>query len=441
VRSRPLAVLLVLVAGLVAVPSASAAVTASYAATVLTLTSDEAGDQIVVACAANKVLVNGAAPPAPVGELTCDGGKSLGSVVITGNGGDDRIDISGLEADKNIGGSKVDAGPGNDVVTGMGDPDVDTTTLLGGPDDDTLVAHGAELVFGGSGDDRLEGLVPGDGMLDGETGTDTVVVDLSTSPPPATAGLTFTPTTTGLVLSADLISQAVPWASIEVLDLDLNDAPQTVDGRKFSGRLQLRTRDGADTVYGTELGDQIDLGPGNDFAEGLGGADVYLAGSGFDRIQARDGVADSGDCGSDEDVLVADAIDSLVGCERIELVAAPPVAAAPPPPDTKKPALVLRRATLARKLRLAIACPRDELRCTGVLTLTGIGKVGKAKRQVKLGTLSFSLAGGGSKTLALTLGERKRERLDSLADLRLRVRLDISDAAGNRAKRVSTLAL
>jgi hypothetical protein len=440
VRSRPLAVLLVIVAALVCAPAASAAVTASFASSKLTLTSDEAGDQIIVACVADKVLVNGANPPAPVGELPCSGGaKSLGSILVEGNGGDDRIDISGLEADTGLGSSSVDGGAGNDEITGMNNPDVDITTLIGGPDNDTLIGNGAEQMFGGGGDDRLVGLVPADGKLDGEAGSDTAVVDLSTAPPPATAGFTFIPTTNGLVFSTDTVSQAVPWASIEILDLDLNDAPQTVDARKFSGRLLLRTRDGADTIYGTELGDQLDAGAGNDFIDGLGGADVLLGGPGFDRIQARDGTADSGDCGSDEDVLVADAIDTLIGCERIELPAAPPVAA--PPPDTKKPSLVLRKATLARKLRLAIACPKDELRCTGVLTLTGIGKVGKAKKQLKLGTLSFSLVGGRSRTLALELSDRKRERLDSLDNLRLRVRLDVSDAAGNRGRRVSTLAL
>ena len=439
-RSRPLA-LLVLLPVLAAAPEASATVTSTFSMGTLTVNSDDAGDQITVTCNAitNKVLVNGANPPS--GELACNGVTGLGTILVNGNGGNDLIDISGLAADTVIGDSSADGGAGDDQLEGFLDGDVDEMTLSGGPGNDQVISESADFAFGGSGDDRFEGVVQANGKIDGDAGTDTVAWDIS-SASGALGGVTFAPTNAGLVLSVSGMSQTVPWASIEVADLTLTDTPQTVDGRAFAGRMLVRTLDGADTIYGSEAGDLLDAGPGIDFIEGLGGADVYQGGGGFDRIHARDGIADSGDCGGDDDTLVADAVDALLGCERIEL---PPAAPSPPPPppapDTKKPKLGLKRATLARKLRLAISCPADELRCTGLVTLTGVGKLGKAGKRVKLGALPFSLASGQAKTLVRVLSEKKRDLLDSLAKLRLQVQVDVTDAAGNRTRASSLLAL
>ncbi len=323
---------------LVAAPDASATVTSSFSTGTLTVNSDESGDQINLACVSNVVLLNGANPPS--GELLCEGGSTtLGRFVVNGNGGADAIDVSGLLADSSLGDSSADGGAGDDQVEGFQIPSApDEMTLLGGPGNDVIVTNEAELSKGGSGDDRFEGVAEQEGGMDGEGGTDTVVYDVSTTPPGFGGGFTFAPTDGGLNLRVGEEAVTAPWASIEVADLTLTDAPQTVDGRAFSGTMIVRARDGADTIYGTELADTLDGGAGNDFIEGLGGSDTYQGGSGFDLIHARDGVADTGDCGSDADTLVADAIDSLVGCEQIEL---PPAGR-----DTTKPKLKLKRALL-----------------------------------------------------------------------------------------------
>ena len=238
----------------------------------------------------------------------------------------------------------------------------------------------------------------------------------------------WTPTDTALTISAPGVPNVIssPWSSIEVLDLVLGDGGQTVDGRIFSGSMRVEAREGADTIYGTALADTLDGGLGNDFIEGGTGADAYQGGPGFDRLHARDGGGDSGDCGADDDILVADAIDSLTGCERIDL---------PVLPDVTKPKLGLKRATLGKKkLRLPISCPATEVRCAGLLTLVGIGKLEGATARVKLGTVTFSLAGGASKTLTRAVPKKKVEMLRSLAKARLLVRLDVLDASANRSR-------
>ena len=151
-------------------------------------------------------------------------------------------------------------------------------------------------------------------------------------------------------------------ASIEVVDLVLPDGGQTVDGSAFAGTLRVDAGGGADTITGTSGADVLNGGPGNDFIDGRGGADVYQGGGGLDLLHARDGVADTGDCGGDDDTVDADAIDALVGCERIDLPAwrrrptwSSPCSASP--------------ATLNRRLKLPVSCPASETRCAGIVTL------------------------------------------------------------------------
>jgi hypothetical protein len=60
-------------------------------------------------------------------------------------------------------------------------------------------------------------------------------------------------------------------------------------------------------------------GPGNDSISGHGGADVLLGGPGNDQIDSRDGAFDTVDCGPDNDVATADAVDVVTGCEQVLL--------------------------------------------------------------------------------------------------------------------------
>ena len=79
------------------------------------------------------------------------------------------------------------------------------------------------------------------------------------------------------------------------------------------GRDTLKLGNGADTGYG---------GPGNDTLIGGNGRDTLYGGSGHDTLRVRDGKPDVVDCGSGDDVVIADAIDVVdENCEIVRLPA------------------------------------------------------------------------------------------------------------------------
>ncbi len=95
----------------------------------------------------------------------------------------------------------------------------------------------------------------------------------------------------------------------------------------------LRGLGGNDTLTAKAGNDQLAGGPGADRLTGGPGADSMLGDSGNDKLLARDGAADTVNCGSGSgDVATVDAVDRVAGnCERVD----GPVAnhpATPPPP-------------------------------------------------------------------------------------------------------------
>ena len=53
--------------------------------------------------------------------------------------------------------------------------------------------------------------------------------------------------------------------------------------------------------------------------DGGAGADVLRGGAGADTLAARDGAADGAACGAGADTVVADTIDSVSGCEAVDV--------------------------------------------------------------------------------------------------------------------------
>jgi len=429
----PTVVLLTAAVAAVAAAPASAAVDSTYdaASKTLTVTSDGAADTIVVSCPGTALLVNGAAPPS--GALQCSG--DVGTLVVLGNAGADTLDVAGVEG-LPIGNVTVEGGEGDDHVTGavMASSGY-VVTLLGGAGADTLISNAGDVVRGGPGDDRIAGAAQQDGTLSGDDGTDTFALEL---PPASPVNFTFTVAGTGVTIGAPGVAQTqtVLFASIEVADLALNDGAQTVDAKNFAGTLRVAAGGGADTITGTAGADTLNGGDGNDFLDGGPGADALLGGPGLDLIHARDGAPDTGDCGLDDDTLVADAIDVLSGCERIDLPVVAPV------PDTTAPALAVRRATLGkRRLRVPVSCPAGEVRCAGVLTLTGVGRRRGKSVRVRLGAITFQLDGGQTTTLTRRLSRKRVRALGRLRRARLRVALDVVDAAGNRTRSVQRVRI
>jgi hypothetical protein len=442
-------VLLVSAGLAVAAPAASATITSSYDAPshTLTINSDDASDTIAVSCAAGQLKVNDATPPH--GAIACG---TPGTLILNGNGGADTLDVSALAgASVALGTTRLDGGEGDDDVRGVyfGSNGY-VVTLLGAGGNDLLTVNASDVVRGGSGDDRIVGPPKEGGTLEGDAGTDAFAWDISAAP---SANFEFSVVDNGLKIgvAGGGASQTVPWTSVEVADLVLTEGAQTVDATGFSGSLRVDGRGGPDTLKGGDGADTLTGGTGNDFLEGGGAADVYKGGAGLDLVHARDGVADTVDCGAEEDTLVADAADAATGCERIDLPVvtpppAPPVVLPAPvvPADRTKPVLRLGRATLSAtgRLRVAVTCPKTEVRCSGTAALSVTGRRGARSVRVALGTVTFSVAGGKSKTLTRTASRAQRRALARLrGSVRLRLSLDVVDGAGNRTANVKAIAL
>jgi Ca2+-binding RTX toxin-like protein len=82
---------------------------------------------------------------------------------------------------------------------------------------------------------------------------------------------------------------------------------------------------GADALFGAGGADCLSGGSGNDWLSGGAGADtistgggtnVVRAGAGNDTVNAKNRKADAVDCGSGRDVVIADKLDRLRGCEK-----------------------------------------------------------------------------------------------------------------------------
>jgi Ca2+-binding RTX toxin-like protein len=302
--------------------------------------------------------------------------------------------------------------------------------LLGEGGNDTLTTP-ATTAQGGPGDDRFVGFPNGGTTLEGEAGTDTFALPAF----PSGLNLTLTAKDSGLTLSAPDVpsTQTGAWTSIEALDLTLSDAAETVDATGFSGSARVLAKGGSDTLLGTANADDLDGGLGNDFIDGGAGSDVHQGGPGYDVVRARDGFADSGDCGTDDDTAFVDALDTLVGCELVDAPAGPPEP--PPATDTTAPVLTLAAASVTGgKLRVPVTCPAAETRCVGVLTLTATGRRKGKRRTVGLGAATVSLAGGATATLTKRVTRGQRRALRALSRRRLRVKTDVLDVAGNRTQ-------
>jgi Ca2+-binding RTX toxin-like protein len=102
------------------------------------------------------------------------------------------------------------------------------------------------------------------------------------------------------------------------------------DGTPHWGRTLTGTP-GDDTLVGTERGDVIRAGDGDDTVDGRSGDDVLwlargrdvaTAGPGNDVVNARadDGVTDEIDCGEGHDVAFVRADDTVENCEIVHVV-------------------------------------------------------------------------------------------------------------------------
>ena len=235
-------------------------------------------------------------------------------------------------------------------------------------------------------------------------------------------------------------------------------------------------------VDGGDGSDRIDGGVANDVLEGGPGADVLNGSFGNDQIEADDGAADSGTCGSGADVVTADPVDVFDGACEVretpsvndpdgddeasgdesgdegdgsddsgdddgETVFEEPIGvsfgSAPAPFN-------VARGTVA----LQLACGDHEVAgCAGQVTLAlpGSGakrrglvsarrrpvkrrRTAKRRRAVKIGSRRFKLDAGGQAKVAVRLSRRGRRALGSRRRTKVQATITMKTAAGKRVE-------
>lgn len=257
----------------------------------------------------------------------------------------------------------IDAGPGNDTVSGSttgaklvasGGDGNDTLTgshkddvLDGGPGNDVLNGTGGnDQVLGGDGDDQLQGddLAVGNDVIDGGNGIDTISGDWIQRD-----------ASVGLAISLDgVANDGHPNERDNVVNVERIELTQAATVLAGAAGLNVRiwnTPSGSSKVVGSDQGDQIrtdDLGDeidgkaGNDVIEAGYGDDRIVGGPGQDSINAdagsgacnflvcrgpygndhvdvRDGEKDSVTCGVGTDTVIADPIDEIAAdCENVD---------------------------------------------------------------------------------------------------------------------------
>ncbi len=107
----------------------------------------------------------------------------------------------------------------------------------------------------------------------------------------------------------------------------------------------ISTGEGGDRVWGGPSADDVRSGDGDDTITGNGGRDVVTAGAGDDTIAVVDGFPDEIACGEGYDLVDADDVDVLDGCENVRIGSperppAPPPAAPPATPAPSQPPAV-----------------------------------------------------------------------------------------------------
>ena len=382
------------------------------------------------------ILVGGAGSDvlgAPAVNMIPGGALEEGDDLLIGNGGSDQVrggpgtDTAGQSgvAAATVGASSMNAN-GTDTFTS-----IDVVSLVGTAGADTMsaTAFGGRVIFNGlGGTDTLTGSAQNDTItggadadaLTGGAGVDTL---LETATGPTSALLTDS-TLSGFGGAPD---EAI--SGFEAAQLNGSAGADVFDASAFTGPVTLVGGDGADTLTGGTA------------------ADSLVGDAGADTLNARDGGADALiDCGADDDGAETDTADPTpVGCETVNGApfAPPGNPGGPSGPsgpgetlDTTAPVMGISVGRVNRRgrLPLRLTCPATEQSCTGrfVLRLAG-------KRKTKLGSGTFTVAGGKVVLLKVKLTRKGRALLRKRGRLKAVLTLTATDAAGNTLTRAKTI--
>lgn len=353
-------------------------------------------------------------------------------------------------------------GPGDDSVTGGAGPDV----LEGGDGVDTITGRdSADRIHAGPGNDKLLGDAvnvnrAGD-VLDGGDGFDTVEGDWSKNlDEKERLNVTLgggaddgRPGEGDDLRSVEKVvtNNAGNYSGSEGADdIDINQVTEasTVNGNGGDDRLDLSDAD--DTINGGAGVDRIEGGYGNDTISGGPGADQLFGDepqgecsyiyckppSGNDTIDARDGEADTVDCGvGPADVANVDAIDNVQGCETVNRGGSNDNGG-----DNNGPGDQIALAVKFAKVKLAKALKSG---VTVKVQTPGPGKVKVTARRGKKVVASGSgkARDDGSASVKLKFNKAGKKALKRARSAKLTVDVTYTPASGSPVKSRATLKL
>lgn len=262
------------------------------------------------------------------GNDVVDGGDGLNS--LAGDDGDDRLSSTGQATiNGGAGHDLITGSPFNDTITGADGND----TAFGGAGDDRIDGgNGEDVLVGDDGNDRLSGN-SGNDTLDGSAGDDTMFggsqVDVligqqgnDRADGGGGSGDIFRISSEDARFSTDVSitadeavagSERDSFAGIERVEVYLDDLPQFVDTRGFSGRSVVASGGGNDTVLTGDGADLIFAGAGDDVVDTGSGNDIVYAGTGNDAVHGRSGVDRLNGQADDDTILGGDGGDFLFG--------------------------------------------------------------------------------------------------------------------------------
>ena len=376
------------------------------------------------------------------GYIVCDAAASF---LFQGGGGTDTLSISNepelnaVPATLNGGGGNdkvqdfsaaartLDGGEGNDVMFGSDGND----TMNGGNGNDEVDGEGGnDNVSGGAGDDKLFGdhfKAPGSDVVDGGPGFDRIIDDYPVGEGAVTVTLDNVANDGRAGENDNLIGiehiEGPPGTYVG------SDAAETFTVGATGRTSSVSGGGGNDTITTLNGSDQVDGGPGddrlvtgfdNDNVTGGPGRDTIFSDAtgsycgfyvctvpfGNDTVNARDGAADTIDCGVGADRAVVDAIDTHANCETVDADG-----------GAGELTVLSRRSIrqIARRgLRIRVFCPA---RCTIRARLT-TNRV--LARQLRLGgsrqlaAARKTLPSAGTSTLTLRVARKARRPFSRL---------------------------
>jgi Ca2+-binding RTX toxin-like protein len=356
---------------------------------------------------------------------------------LFGNSGRDR-----LVGDPGDGGGpdRLFGGTGDDLLEGRGGGD----TLDGGDGGDRLLgAAGGDTLDGGPGADALEGGADSD-LLSYDERSGGVTVTLGGGADDGVAG-------EGDDAAGD-IERVTGSSGDDTLvgtdgdnDLRGGSGNDRLDGR--GGRDAVSGDTGQDTVLGGAGPDDLRGGPGDDALDGGAGEDMLIGqdrdegSQSNDVLELRDGERDSAACPAGISRVTADAFDlvspSCVLVERTGAATPQPPAGTPaliaPPPLR----IVKQRVRVDRRsyVRIKASCPPGPA-CSGVLQLVARSR----KRDRTVARTVFAIPAARKRTIRLRLTPLGRRLLRSRRVLRVQIAI-AADAPNSAVARGVALRL